>query len=137
MFGRAEVSASLPLRKLRPATAELPSDASYQLSRWEKGTMNFEAVAGQMAAIDYLAELGVRFGQVSGSSCRRERLDAGFRAIAAHENMLSAQFVDGIEALSATISIYGPPTVFPDADGCVCFLIIANIVSTFYVLCNA
>ena len=45
-------------RKLRPATDELPTMASYELSRWERGTLPFEAIAGAHAAVDYLASLG-------------------------------------------------------------------------------
>lgn len=94
------------LTQVRPATDELPTASTYQLSRWERGTLNFEALAGQLAAVDYLASLGVSFGGVDPAAPRRARLEAGFAAIAAHEARLTARFLDGVAAIPS-LQVYG------------------------------
>ena len=58
---------------------------SYELSRWERGTLPFETIAGQHAAIDYIASLG---GVSTEQEGRRAALEAGFAAIELHENAL-------------------------------------------------
>jgi selenocysteine lyase/cysteine desulfurase len=124
-YGRNDWLQSLPARKVRPATDELPTDASYQLSRWEKGTLPFESIAGAAAAIDYLAWIGERFGGAPpapadgvaeggklaargaatdhggafNGSNRRARLTAGFEVIEAHEHTLGRRFLAGVEEL--------------------------------------
>ena len=66
------------------------------MSKWEVGTQNFEALAGTTAAVDYLASLGDRFGGLAaGGRTRRERLVAGFGAIARHEHALKRRFLAG------------------------------------------
>jgi cysteine desulfurase family protein (TIGR01976 family) len=76
--------------KLRPAPDEAPE-------RWETGTQDHEGLAGMEAAIEYLAALG-ETGAEPGAS-RRERLAAGYDAIAAHERALAARFLDGLASL--------------------------------------
>ena len=51
LWGRAELLDSLPAYKVRPAA-----------DRWETGTQNHEGIAGTLAAVEYLAEVGERFG---------------------------------------------------------------------------
>merc|ERR1712224_684982 len=106
MYGREELLASLPSQKVRPATDELPTQASYQLSRWERGTLNFEAIAGQMAAIEYLGYLGTTFGDAKPDDSRRSRLVAGYKALGAHERFLGDRFLDGVAAMPE-VNIYG------------------------------
>jgi cysteine desulfurase family protein (TIGR01976 family) len=74
--------------KLRPVEDQNPD-------RWETGTQSHESMAGTVAAIDYLAGLG------GASGSRRERLAAGFAAIHAHEQTLSARFLDGLNGVPA------------------------------------
>ena len=53
--------------------------------RFETGTQNFEAIAGAMAAVDYLRSVGTRFGDpaaAAGRSDRRRELVAAMTAIA-------------------------------------------------------
>ena len=60
MYGREELLTKrtdsnphgLFARKVRPGSDELPTMDTYELSRWEKGTLNFESIAGQAAAIE-------------------------------------------------------------------------------------
>eukprot|EP00930_Biecheleria_cincta_P039847 TRINITY_DN27349_c0_g1_i1.p1 TRINITY_DN27349_c0_g1~~TRINITY_DN27349_c0_g1_i1.p1 ORF type:complete len:736 (-),score=116.25 TRINITY_DN27349_c0_g1_i1:466-2673(-) len=95
LFGRRELLERLPAQRLDCSDDTLPSEANCDMSRWELGTQNYEALAGVAAAVDYLASLGTRFGGASGDMARRDRLKAGFLAIAAHERELKVRFLEG------------------------------------------
>jgi cysteine desulfurase family protein (TIGR01976 family) len=83
---RPELAASLPADRVRPASEDPPGH------RFEAGTQSHEAIAGALAAIDYLRELG------DGD------LDAAFAAIEAHETRLAARFLSG---LPDGVELYG------------------------------
>ncbi len=112
LWGRTELLEALPAYKVRPAS-----------DRWETGTQNHEGIAGTLAAVEYLAEVGERFGageagaggaagsgaRVGGSSgeagagapagtgsSRRARLVSAMRAIEAYERELSARLLTGV-----------------------------------------
>jgi len=74
LYGRRDVMASLPAYKVRPAS-----------NRFETGTGNHEGDAGAAAAVDYLADIGVRYGGAAAGASRRERVIAGMRAIRGYE----------------------------------------------------
>ena len=84
---RAELLASLVPYKLRAAPDEDPD-------RWESGTQSHEALAGTIAAIDYLAEVG-------GGGARRDAVRRGYDAFEAHERELAARFLEGIAGMPA------------------------------------
>lgn len=90
MYGKASVLDRLPPYKVRPAH-----------DRYETGTQNFEAMAGTLATIDYLRELGRRFGPVDQArgSERRQDLAAAFAVIAGHEQGLATRLLQGLAAL--------------------------------------
>ena len=67
--------------KLRPAPDEAPD-------RWETGTQNHEGLAGLIAAVDYLADVGRTYGAPAGAA-RRDAVVAGFDAIGVHERELA------------------------------------------------
>jgi cysteine desulfurase family protein (TIGR01976 family) len=90
LWGRRHVLENLPTYKVRPAPDTVPG-------RWMTGTPSFEAIAGTMAAVDYLASLG---RTVHASGGRREALAAAFTAIRDHEMRLAARFLDGLALLS-------------------------------------
>ncbi len=97
LWGRAEIMDSLPAYKVRPAA-----------DHWETGTQNHEGIAGTLAAVEYLAEMGERFGDAVGASSgagagavvagagRRARILAGMRAIEAYEHEMSARVLAGL-----------------------------------------
>jgi cysteine desulfurase family protein (TIGR01976 family) len=95
MYGRLELLAGLEAVKIRPASSEPPG-------KWETGTQSFESLAGVVACIDYLAELG------SGAT-RRERIVDAMGAIAGYERGLSARFLEGIAGLTR-VRLYGLPS---------------------------
>ena len=74
--------------KLRPAPDEAPE-------RWETGTQNHEGLAGITAAVDYLADVGRRYGDPAGIG-RRDAVVAGYAAIRVHEGELAARFLRGV-----------------------------------------
>jgi cysteine desulfurase family protein (TIGR01976 family) len=83
---RPDLAESLPADRVR-AAAETPPG-----HRFETGTQSHEAVAGMVAAVDYLRSLG------DGS------LDDAFERIGAHEDALSRRFLAG---LRPEVELYG------------------------------
>ena len=81
----------LPAYKVQPAPESPPG-------RWQTGTSSFEAIAGVLAAVDYLA--GHRRGPADGPSRdRRGALIAAFTAIRRHEKALAAHFLEKLAGL--------------------------------------
>ncbi|HEY7401769.1 MAG TPA: cysteine desulfurase-like protein [Actinomycetota bacterium] len=74
--------------KLRPAPDTVPA-------RWETGTQNHEGLAGLVAAVEYLADLGRSTGAPADDS-RRAAVVAAFDAIRDHERELSLRFLAGL-----------------------------------------
>ena len=105
LYGKAEHLERLRPYKVRPASDEIPD-------RWETGTQNHEGLAGAAAAVDYLADLGSRFGAAAGStdsgalSERRWLLLAGMRAIQRYERELAGQLIRGLLAIDG-LQFYG------------------------------
>jgi cysteine desulfurase family protein (TIGR01976 family) len=87
---RRQLAESLPAERVRPARQTPPGH------RFETGTQSHEALAGLVAAVDYLAELG------SGED-RRSRLDSAFRRIQRHETELTLRFLRHISAMPVTL----------------------------------
>lgn len=98
LFGRREVLERLIPYKVRPAPDELPF-------RFETGTQNHEGMAGWVAAVGYLAEVGRTHGAPAGPS-RREAIAAAFRAIEAWERGLAARFLEGARTVPG-LRVYG------------------------------
>ena len=83
---RPELAASLPADRVRPAEEEPPGH------RFETGTLSHEAIAGTVAAIDYLRSLG------------DGELDTAFERIQGHETDLAKRFLAG---LPEKLTLYG------------------------------
>ena len=98
LFGRRELLAEWTPYKVRPASDDVPE-------RWETGTLNHEGLAGTIASIDYLADVGRAFGAAGGEP-RRESVRAGFRAIRDYESGLAVRFLEGLEE-GRGVSLYG------------------------------
>ncbi len=101
LYGKAEVLDRLPAYKVRPAH-----------DRFETGTASFEAIAGTLAATDYLRDVGRSFGDVAGApgaaqaSERRRELVAGMTAIMAYERDLVTRLIGGLQAIPG-ITVHG------------------------------
>jgi cysteine desulfurase family protein (TIGR01976 family) len=88
MWGRRELLERLTAYKVRPAPDSLPG-------KWMSGTQNHEGIAGVLAAIDYIADVG---REVAGdvSLDRRSALDAAYEAIGAYERQLVQELISGL-----------------------------------------
>ena len=82
---RRDLAASLPADRVRPASEDPPGH------RFETGTQSHEALAGTIAAIEYVGSVG-------------------YDAIAAHETELAKRFLVGLERIPAA-QLYGIPGV--------------------------
>ncbi len=98
MWGRRGLLLDLQPYKLRPAPDDLPG-------RWMTGTQNHECIAGTLAAIDYLADLGRSIAETDGME-RREALAAAYQAIGAYESELITQLLNGLAEIEG-IRVFG------------------------------
>ena len=95
VYGRAEILESLPAYKVRPAD-----------HKFQTGTGNFEGYAGAAAAVEYIADLGSRYGDAQEGASRRERVLAGMRAIRAYEMDLHRHLAARLHAIEG-IRLFG------------------------------
>jgi cysteine desulfurase family protein (TIGR01976 family) len=98
LWGRRERLEELPAYKVRPAPDASPG-------KWMTGTQNHEGIAGVLAAIDYLAELG---GAVAGDDSlpRREALKQAYAAIGEYERSLVQRLLTGLAEIEG-LTVYG------------------------------
>jgi cysteine desulfurase family protein (TIGR01976 family) len=100
---RPELAAALPADRVRPAEQDPPGH------RFETGTQSHEAIAGTLAAIEYLRSLG------DGS------LDRAFELILAHETDLAKRFLAGMPDGVRLYGLHGvegrTPTFCFNVDG--------------------
>ena len=104
VYGKRERMERLRPYKVRPASDEIPD-------RWESGTQNHEGLAGLIAAVEYLADVGRRFGSAHpeeppGVSERRGLVIAAMEAIRQYERGLAEQLVQGLLAIDG-LTFYG------------------------------
>ena len=97
LYGKREHLQRLRPYKLRACTDELPD-------RWESGTQNHEGMAGAIAAIEYLADLGRHHAPEAQS--RRAALAAAYEAIGQYERKLSERLIGGLLAIPG-LTFYG------------------------------
>jgi cysteine desulfurase family protein (TIGR01976 family) len=95
LYGKAAVLDSLPSYKLIPAH-----------DRFETGTQNFEGMAGVIAAVEYLAEIGSTYGDAAATDSRGKRVNAAMTAIRAYEMDNYRRLADRLEAIVG-IRLYG------------------------------
>jgi len=99
LYGKREHLKRLRAYRVRPAGEEIPG-------KWETGTKNHEGLAGVAAAIDYLADIGVNYGNAPISASRREKLIAAWKPIGEHEQLLIERLIAGLEVING-VRIYG------------------------------
>ncbi|MDZ7288326.1 MAG: cysteine desulfurase-like protein [candidate division KSB1 bacterium] len=104
LYGRRELLEKLPAYKVRPQE-DTPPD------KFETGTLNHEGIAGTIAAIEYLADIGKdhapllpqNFNTFQG---RQRDLKRAMHVIQSHENQLSRHLVAKLKTLPG-VKIYG------------------------------
>ena len=94
LWGRRTLLEEIEAYKVRP-----PSN--HGAEKWQTGTANFEAMAGTLAAIDYLAALGTEHATAPPAD-RRAALGVAFHAIEQHERHVCARLLRGLHAIPGT-----------------------------------
>ncbi len=98
MWGRRELLEELVAYKVRPAPDDLPG-------KWMTGTQSHESIAGTLAAIEYLADLGREAAGDHGLS-RRDALSAAYAAISVYERQLVLHLLEGLARIEA-VRVWG------------------------------
>lgn len=99
MYGKYELMEKIRAYTVRPSLTKQPS-------RWEPGTKNYEGLVGMMAAIDYLADLGVSHGGAAAEAGRRDKLKAAWPVITGYEQELAERLVGGLNAIPG-VEVFG------------------------------
>ncbi len=99
LYGRKEILERLKAYKARPVPESLPE-------KWETGTLNHEGMAGFISAVDYIAEIGVKYGGVKKDSSRRDKIKKAFEVIKIYESKLSIEMLDRLSNIK-NLKIYG------------------------------
>jgi len=104
LYGRYALLERLRAYKVRPAPALPPG-------KYETGTQNHEGIAGTLAAVAYLAEIGQQFGAPYAArfpelTGRRLDLKTGMSVLREYDHVLSAAILDELETLPG-VQIHG------------------------------
>jgi selenocysteine lyase/cysteine desulfurase len=91
MWGRRDLLEQLEAYKVRPAPLTLPD-------KWMTGTQPHESIAGALAAVEYLADLG-RLVSANESLTRRAALRDAYREIGLYERSLVKRLLAGLAEL--------------------------------------
>ena len=111
MFARREATAQVEPLRLATQTPEPPYI-------WETGTLNFEGMAGTVAAIDFIADLGERHVALvedrlpAGLKGRRRAVVAGMLAGEVYEQPLAKWLREQLAGIPG-VTLYGPPEGSP------------------------
>uniref|UniRef100_A0A7C3KFL4 Cysteine desulfurase-like protein n=1 Tax=Oscillatoriales cyanobacterium SpSt-418 TaxID=2282169 RepID=A0A7C3KFL4_9CYAN len=97
LYGKREHLTRLRPYKPRPAPDAIPY-------RWETGTLNFEGIAGTIAAIEYLTDLGRQMTPMI--SNRRHALTTAMVTIQEYERSLSAYLIPHLLEIPG-VTLYG------------------------------
>jgi cysteine desulfurase family protein (TIGR01976 family) len=97
LYGKYDLLDRLRAYKVRPAPNDPPG-------KYETGTQSHEGIAGTLAAVNYLAAIGERYGtederyfpQLTG---RRLHLKTGMAVLRAYDHVLSAAILDELETV--------------------------------------
>jgi cysteine desulfurase family protein (TIGR01976 family) len=104
LYGKYDLLDRLQAYKVRPAPKDPPG-------KYETGTQNHEGIAGTLAAVNYLAEIGELYGKdyegrFPGFSGRRLALKTGMTVLREYDHVLSAAILDELETLPG-VQIHG------------------------------
>jgi cysteine desulfurase family protein (TIGR01976 family) len=117
LFGKRGHLRRLQPYKVRPLTDAIPNC-------WEWGTLNHECIAGITACVNYIADLGNRASETSGTwndrrlvrqssearpastTTRRAAIETAFQAIHCHEHALMNRLIAGLKEIP-NLKIYG------------------------------
>jgi selenocysteine lyase/cysteine desulfurase len=107
-YGRRDRFESLPTYRLRVQSEQIPY-------RIETGTLNHEGIAGAGEAVEFIADLGEKFGNPDDHSAagenwseRRRRIVSGMKAMEDYEQPLAQKLIAALEQIDG-LKVYGPP----------------------------
>jgi cysteine desulfurase family protein (TIGR01976 family) len=98
LWGRRDLLESLESYKVRPAPLAPPG-------KWMTGTQSHESIAGALAAVDYLADLG-RLMASNDSLSRRAALREVYREIGLYERGLCSRLLAGLAEIP-DVKVFG------------------------------
>ncbi len=98
LWGRRQLLENLEAYKVRPASNQLPG-------KWMTGTQSHESIAGGMACIDYIAEVGRRAG-AGPQADRRSALQRAFEVIGDYEREFSSRLIKGLGSIEG-LKVFG------------------------------
>jgi cysteine desulfurase family protein (TIGR01976 family) len=113
-YGKKDLFAKLPTYRLRVQSEKIPF-------RIETGTLNHEGIAGAGEAVEFIADIGNRFGDLGPGSYaasgekwsdRRRRVVAGMEAMELYEQPLAEKLIAALSQIDK-VNIYGPPPGHP------------------------
>ncbi len=112
MYAKKEV-----LNKLAPLN--LRTQQQFPPFMFETGTLNHEGIAGALAAVEFIADIGLKFGNDFDGQIgvlkdsRRNQILAGLRAFENYEMALTEYFIEAIRSNISKATIYGPVAGHP------------------------
>lgn len=104
LYGKRDLLDRLMPYKVRPSSPETPD-------KFETGTQNHEGIAGALAAVNYLASVGEKYGTAfakdwAGFSGRKLQLKTALSAIQVYERDLFTRLMNGLSQVNG-IEMYG------------------------------
>ncbi len=104
LWGKKSILEHLKSYQVRPAQGKLPG-------KFETGTQSHEGMAGVLGALEYLAEIGEKYGQAFDTQSEhfaglKKNLRLGMLAIQEYEQHLTRQLIEGLQAIPG-ITIHG------------------------------
>lgn len=99
LYGKKEHLEKLIPYKARPVPDILPE-------KWETGTLNHEGMAGFISAVEYIGDIGVKYGSAKKESSRREKIKKAFEAIEDYERELMVCLLERLSEIK-DLKIYG------------------------------
>ncbi|MDQ6693592.1 MAG: cysteine desulfurase-like protein, partial [Chloroflexota bacterium] len=99
LYGKLALLDELRPYQLRPAPHTAPE-------KFESGTKNHECLAGLVATLDYLAELGRTGSGEPGAEPKRDSLRRAMNSIRDYEQGLSAAMLEGLQSVPG-LKVYG------------------------------
>ncbi|MDQ3707373.1 MAG: cysteine desulfurase-like protein [Chloroflexota bacterium] len=117
LYGKEHLLERLRPYQLRPAPHTVPE-------KFETGTKNHECIAGLVATLDYLEELGRRMGGLAAGCGQREALSAAMHGIREYEKTFTVALLDGLQSVPG-LRVYGitDPTRLDERVPTFCFTI--------------
>jgi cysteine desulfurase family protein (TIGR01976 family) len=110
LYGKKDVFEKTRTYKIKPQYDGAPF-------KIETGTLNHEGIAGARAAVDFIADIGVRYkeefaGRTKKYSGRRQDIVCGMIALEEYETPLAQRIIEELEQIKK-VKVYGPANGHP------------------------